>query len=270
MDEETLVSGGTSRIESLFLSIDQVLLISGDNPRGAQGKSYLLADTPYRRMEDFLTLYGPYEYCISPNPHRRREINDFKERKYPDFKMNYGRMSLGIETAGKQEPLSAIAMSYMADNFDFDMPENVRYSSTEIGNVILMEDGTIAWFYNTSRSPLSHTGGTYPPKKTRGETDLLPYPIDPKEGIATYIRSELLGFLHQIKGESLILEYKDHGQFQRTLQGQEAQKVVDGKEEAPVVHVSPEEYVDFILDTKAFKALTTLVALAIGSFNNIK
>lgn len=244
-----------------------------------------ISGLPFQRMEQFLIENGPYEFLtteIGLDTHRSqiiRELRDFQAKMYGGISVGLGEITLALQK-GCPQNIKALALIYLGDivSFDAEQNEGVSHSTAEVGNVILLEDGVVAWFYASSRIPFSVIGFSYPEEMREQMKYGIVHPKNPKVDIPKYMKDELAGYLNGLELADRIFMF-DYKVAQKPELGQspfrkpepaETAEIINPRFDKPIVKVSVTEMVDYITDTKSFRALPDMIEACLKAYTSVK
>ncbi|MBT4648379.1 hypothetical protein HOC11_09005 [archaeon] len=261
-------------IDLLYDSIDQKLRNNPKFPDSIDDEVVSVFSTPINNIESALYNDEPKNYSQSPLNEIAglKDIEKFKLRKDKNIWIGYGKTTLNIKKTGQNENLNAIYLQFMEDNGS--LQETGNHRTTNLAYVLLVEDGTIGWYYRTGKSPLNHTGYTFP--KGLDMKYGIVHPENTNEGIKNYISGEMLDWLSEPGRQNLIIEHLPEG-WKWDLESGEMEhqpeefRKADGEMDSyfgkpKTIYIDGSDFVEYTLDTDAFKAMLHMVDLSIDTY----
>ncbi len=206
----------------------------------------MVTPTPLKRMEESISLNFPYKRLGVEGD---RRIYDLSMRLYEGNSMVLGTTFLDL-TGNPEAVLLSFATEGKYPHKTFE-----RLKKNEIGQVVLLKDGLISWFYFSPVSMSAHRGLISP----KGGSGADSYP-EGSEGIRNLMRSD---YLTMVAGECFSL--RDEKLTRLPKMTGEALKS-GGTDSAEVIEITDEQVVDMLTDTPAFRAVSHMVDLCMQAY----
>ena len=170
----------------------------------------------------------------------------------------YAGMSVGLMPKGTLQSIEAVSLDGLTNYLNPELAPRERH----VAAALLLEDGTVGWFYCNNKVGLAHVGFTYAPGRVMdGEIE---HPQDPRTGISQYIRKELIA---GVGYGPFAIEMTRGGP--RKLPDEAARRLMTGDTSEPVLDVSTEQFIDWVLDTDQFRSLIEMINLGIETYRSM-